>query len=970
MRTNFLKRVSQAICVIAAVSIGLPVFAQVGTGSVAGTVRLDDGTPAAGVSVTALSPALQGSRTVITESNGDYLVRGLPPGEYRIQYQLGGMQTVERPVTVNLGGTARLDVQIRPAATSESIVVTAEAPTLIERSELGDNYQSEEINTLPIARGLNTIAALTPGVTTGASTANAGQVKIAGGFGFDNVFLVDGTDINDNLFGTANNLFIEDAIAETQVLVGGISAEFGRFSGGVVNAITKSGGNEFDGTVRADLTNPEWTDETPFEKSRGIERPDQQSEIFTATLGGPIVRDHLWFFLAGRYTEATVVNSLPETGIQLTEPQENPRWEAKLTATPLEGHTFQGSYLDNETTQGPNRPTFSFTIDPRATVSRTLPNERFALNYTGVLTSSLYAEVAYSEKKFGFRNSGGTSRDILDSPFLTRTGPTRHYNAPYFDSTDPEDRNNQDLSASLSYFFAPGVAGSHDIKAGYEQYISNRTGGNSQSATDYVFVTNFKRNADGTPAVDSAGRIIPVFVPNPQTGFTQVQQWLPVRGANVDLETQSFYVNDRWNLNEHWSFNLGARYEQVTGEATGGIETVNTDRLSPRLAASYDPLGNGRFRFDLTYGEYSGKYSETQFARNTNVGTPNLLLYSYTGPAGEGINFAPGFDINNYTIIGGSFPTQNVFFADDTKSAVAEEWTLSAGAALSRNANFKVTYMTREWSSFLENFTTVETGTTEIVYNGRSFGVFDNVVNANTDDLTREYEAIFFQGRWLPLNWWTMDLNWTHELRNHGNAEGEAVNQPGVSSIFGDYPEIYALERSLPSGRLSGFQEDRVRLFNTFNIPVGAFGRFDLGLIYSYDSPLTYSYSVGGVPITAIQKARTPAAYKRPPTSQTIFFGDRGEGEFESVSTFDVSLMYSLPILRAVEPWIKLTAFNATNEDSLVTFDTTISADANSEKDEHGLPTGYIRGARFGQATSANNYQTPRTYAVSAGIRF
>lgn len=956
--------------VLVSVLIGTPLLSQLSTGSVAGTVRLPDGSPVPGVTIAATSPALMGARTTYSESNGEYILRGLPPGNYELRFELAGMSPVQRSVTVNLGGTSRLDVQVQPTAAQEAIVVTAEAPTVIETTELGDNYRAEEIDHLPIIRGLNNVAALTPGVTTGASTANAGQIKVAGAFGWDNVFLVDGTDINDNLFGTANNLFIEEAIQETQVLVGGISAEFGRFTGGVVNAITKSGGNDFAGTVRADLTNTEWTDETPFEKSRGIERPDSQSEVFTATLGGPIVRDRFWFFLAGRYTEATVVNSLPETGINLTEPQENPRYEVKLTATPFESHTFQGSYLDNETTQGPNRPTFGFTMDPRATVSRTLPNERLAVNYTGVLTRQMFAEVSYSEKTFGFRNSGGTSTDILDSPFLTRTGPTRHYNAPYFDSTDPEDRDNQDLSASLAYFLTPPIWGSHDLKAGYERYISNRTGGNSQSATNYVFVTNFKRNADGTPALDAQGRIIPVFVPSPESGFTQVQNWLPVRGANVDLETQSFYINDRWNFNDHWSFNIGLRYEDVHGEASGGIETVDTNRLTPRLAATYDPMGNGRLKFDLTYGEYSGKYSETQFARNTNVGTPNLLLLAYNGPAGEGIGFAPGFDINNYTVIGGSFPTQNVFFANDTKSALAEEWTFSVAGMLGSNAHGKITWMTREWSSFLENFTLVENGTTEIIYEGRSFGIFDNIVNGNTDDLTREYEAILAQGRWSPFDWWTIDANWTHELRNHGNAEGEAVNQPGVSSIFGDYPEIYAYERSLPSGRLSGYQENRVRLFNTFNVGLGSFGRLDLGVIYSYDSPLTFSYSVAGVPLTDVQKARTPAEYRRPPTSQTIFFGERGRGEFESVNTFDLSLMYSLPVFGIVEPWIKFTAFNATNEDALVTFDTTVSADANGPKDEHGLPLNFIPGARFGQATSANNYQIPRTYAVSAGIRF
>jgi outer membrane receptor protein involved in Fe transport len=122
----------------------------------------------------------------------------------------------------------------------------------------GANYKAAEIDALPTPRTLSGIAELAPGLTD--NTPNAGQVTIAGGFAYDNVFLVDGVDVNDNLFGDPDNLFIEDAIEETQVLTSGISAEYGRFTGGVVNAITKKGGDIFSGSFRVNLTNPAWTD--------------------------------------------------------------------------------------------------------------------------------------------------------------------------------------------------------------------------------------------------------------------------------------------------------------------------------------------------------------------------------------------------------------------------------------------------------------------------------------------------------------------------------------------------------------------------------------------------------------------------------------------------------------------------------------------------------------------------------------
>ncbi len=122
--------------------------------------------------------------------------------------------------------------------------------------------------------------------------------------------MLNGVDVNDNLFGSPQNLFIEDAIEETQVLTSGITAEYGRFTGGVVNAITKSGGNTFSGSYRTNLTNPRWTKQTPFElcdpavttasRQKAAPRPDTCRPPTKAPSAVPILRDRLWFFGAGR----------------------------------------------------------------------------------------------------------------------------------------------------------------------------------------------------------------------------------------------------------------------------------------------------------------------------------------------------------------------------------------------------------------------------------------------------------------------------------------------------------------------------------------------------------------------------------------------------------------------------------------------------------------------------------------------
>src|SRR5260221_490867 len=206
---------------------------------------------------------------------------------------------------------------------------------------LTGNLRSSDVNLLPMGRTPYLMAELMPGVTT--NTPNAGQITISGGFAYDNVFLIDGVDVNDNLLGTSNDLFIEDAISEVQVLTSGVGAEYGRFSGGVVNIITKSGGNTLSSSYRTNFTRPSWTQETPFEKANGIERgkPTTANPFVTNKLstfaelssGGPVVKDRLWFFGAGRFENSAAAGTLQQTAIPYTKTNHIKRYEAKATGS-------------------------------------------------------------------------------------------------------------------------------------------------------------------------------------------------------------------------------------------------------------------------------------------------------------------------------------------------------------------------------------------------------------------------------------------------------------------------------------------------------------------------------------------------------------------------------------------------------------------------------------------------------------
>ncbi len=148
---------------------------------------------------------------------------------------------------------------------------------------------------------------------------------------FENLFMVNGVVINENIRGQGVPLVIEDAVQETTVSTGAISAEFGRFSGGVVNAVTKSGGNRFSGSFRTSLTNDDWRALTP---QAGDVKVDDTVPMYEFTGGGPIAKDHLWFFGAGRLVDLVLSRQTTTTNIPDSSSTRSAATKASSTTRP------------------------------------------------------------------------------------------------------------------------------------------------------------------------------------------------------------------------------------------------------------------------------------------------------------------------------------------------------------------------------------------------------------------------------------------------------------------------------------------------------------------------------------------------------------------------------------------------------------------------------------------------------------
>ena len=353
--------------------------------------------------------------------------------------------------------------------------------------------------------------------------------------------------------------------------------------------------------------------------------------------------------------------------------------------------------------------------------------------------------------------------------------------------------------------------------------------------------------------------------------------------------------------------------------------------------------------------------------------SPATLRISTELPEGQGRAFAPGIDPGSYTeVIGGVFPTANVFYDDGIKSPVTKEWTAAAGMALGQGGYLKVIYTHRKVSDFVQQFITQDTGTTDVVLDGAELGTFSNRLWANSNDGERTYDGLQFQAGYRVTPRWNVQGNYTLQINNEGNQEGEAANQPGTPSLFpGYYPEIFNEARSYPIGRLSGFQEHAVRAWTTYDLGLGRAGDVNLGLLYRFDSGRAYSIRSAGRALTPAQQAIGGALYPDLPTSQTIYYSlGRGSENFENAHLFDLAVTYSLPFYKSAEIWVKGEMRNMFNSTPLIAYNTTVTPDANSPRDALGIPTGYIKGASFGKGTATAHYPFPREYFVTLGVRF
>ncbi len=658
---NPFKRHSIALALLLALAPTLA-FAQSLTGSIQGTVKDEQGGALPGANVT-LSGS-KGTRSSVSDASGNYRFPAVDPGTYAITAALSGFAGKRSEnVEINVGQTYVLDFNLKVAGQTEEITVTGEAPVVDTSASSTNNQLSQDLLfNIPI-RPTNAATQLldyTPGVNWG--TAFGADNDTANGL------LLDGVDTRDPEGGSAWTFFAFNLLDEVQIQGLGAPAEYGAFTGVVVNSITKSGGNNYSGLFDVYLRHKDLiedsnnvTDEIAT-ANPALADPAITNEEFdlTAQFGGPIIKDKLFFFVSA---ERYHLEQNP-TGPRTIRDEVSPRLNAKINWNP-----------------GPNDSlTFMFQKDEYNVIGRPgvsallatdeLTNREDAPEYVwGAQWRHLFGANTFVEAKF----TGWWGYFDLN-PEVNAPG---HFDAGTGLFSDSQgwfyyaDRGRNQVNASISHY-AEGW-GRHDLKFGIEverSKVRNRYGYvNDLFYYDYEY-----------------------YYPKGQ--YTAYDYGYDVEGRN---QRESIYLQDSWKVTDRLTINPGVRFDWVRGYPGGASATgpsgdakvYDTKNLAPRVGFAYDIAGD---RKTVVKGSYS-QYYEGSFFLTYSAAVPGIedLVLHFYDPAGE--KCGPlGNCFTEYSRI----ETLPYRVDPDIKHPRTDEFTLGFERALSNDVRLAVTGIYRK----------------------------------------------------------------------------------------------------------------------------------------------------------------------------------------------------------------------------------------------------------------------------------
>ena len=782
--------------------------AQDTTGTLTGKLTDTQGLAVPGATVTVTGP--QGARTFTTDGDGRFNAPFLTPGTYAVRAELSGFKAVDiTGLSVSLGQTTDVGIKMEVGGLTETVSVTASQVIIDNTSTTtGAVLSSELLARVPVGRRFSDALYLAPGVSSSGSAGRANP-SISGGSGLDNQYVVDGVNVTNQgygalgsysiIFGSLGNATPFDFIKEIQVKTGGYEAEYGQSTGGVVNVVTKSGSNNFRGSIfgyarpgalQADFETYQSTNGTV--QIGKNEQSDAGIEI-----SGPVFRNKLFFFGAANPSwenrEFMAPEGFPLENLGWVErKRSNLNYSAKATWQIASSHRLDASFFGDpsEGALGPQRLS-ALTVDNTdsfSTLDKFGGNNQ-TVRYDGVLSPTFLIEASFANAR----------NQISEIPSVNAWRVT--------DTTVVPNRISGGIGAyeagndSKNHQFkikGTNIAAGHQLSYGFQfddvEYaqINQRTGP--------TFTTSDGRQTATGASISivpdiNFGRIYRVTRANYNSGRTTLQKYY------------NFFVQDSWKVSDRLTVNPGIRYEQQKLVGTLVDDFSLKNNWAPRVGVVYDLLGNGRSKLYANYGKFFARIPNDLAARalSADDGVPRADYFDaqLTRPIANGVA--------TQTSATAGVITQHLALAGvgadviDPETKLSSKYEFVAGYEFEvmANTSLGVRYIYRTIGNVLEDVAAAPlvayelglpgTDSVEYILTNPSTetptlapelgAAFENPVhNYNAVEVTLDRR---FSGKWQG----TASYRWS---RLHGTFEGfyredNGQSDPGITSLY-DFP--------------------------------------------------------------------------------------------------------------------------------------------------------------------------------------
>jgi hypothetical protein len=818
-------------------------FAQAQTTStLTGTITDSTGAVVPGATVSISSPSLiGGTHSTVSDSQGIYRFPSLQPGVYELTAELQGFRAVKRTdIRLQLGSTITMDVALPQLTATETIVVSGRASMVdVKSSASNTQIDNEMLQNLPTGRFQPDVVNLAPGITNSVAY---------GGTASSNALLVDGVDVSDPDGGSPWAFFNYNWIQEVQVVGLGANAEYGEFTGVAANSIVRSGSNRFSGLFEYLTERNSWLSNNTGSLPADLREDFKPREIdtwfdTTAQVGGPIMKDKLWFFTGIQY--AKFLDRPAGFNGPFTS-EKDPRYIGKVNwaASPnvkVEGFYEWDKFDITGRGAGPDRPQETTVLEPA-------PESNWNGRVTWTIDSKTLLDV---------RNGGYVGYfPIEPTPPQTRSSPYPRFdesfnysvNAPYYGRFD---RKRNVTAATLTRYADKFVGKSHEFKFGFEFERSK--------------IINEGGYPGGRLYYDYGGAPYLVYL---WDGYVQ----------NATNKRASLYAQDTWTVNDRLTINPGIRFNFNRGSVAGKGTVLKTNPISPRIGAAWDVTGDHRNVVRLHYGRYhDALLGGTYYFMDTSQQHPK-----YT---------ALVLGTNDFEIIDTIDVANNVGIDPDVKPSYVDQYVAGIERELIPDLSVQVQYIRRNYENFMAFTDTGATydpvqrrdpgpdGELDTEDDGELITVFNKsgdtfYLMTNPDNATRTYNGfqIIVRKR-FSHNWQTAtSYTWSRTRGTVNNNFGSNAPASSSTSDTGQSGVFANPNRAILSDGPAVFDyTHHFKAEGTYRIPY--WGGFNISGIYRY--------------ITGAAWGRRAGIRDLDQGSETVRIEPRGTHRVDALNNFD-----------------------------------------------------------------------------------